>query len=68
MSGRRAEEIHPALMAVLSNINVPGMDGLRLLSEITDRQHQVRRRHTKILTLMMLPLPLLPGRLAAVEQ
>ena len=32
-----AEEIQPALMAVLSDINMPGMDGLRLLSEIKQR-------------------------------
>ena len=34
---RLAEEIEPALMAVLSDINMPGMDGLRLLSEIKQR-------------------------------
>ena len=34
---RLAEEIQPALMAVLSDINMPGMDGLRLLSEIKQR-------------------------------
>ena len=35
--GRLADEIQPALMAVLSDINMPGMDGLRLLSEIKQR-------------------------------
>jgi CheY-like chemotaxis protein len=34
---RRAEEIRPALVAVLSDINMPGMDGLQLLGEI--KQH-----------------------------
>jgi CheY-like chemotaxis protein len=34
---RLAEEIQPALMAALSDINMPGMDGLRLLSEIKQR-------------------------------
>ena len=34
---RLADEIQPALMAVLSDINMPGMDGLRLLSEIKQR-------------------------------
>jgi DNA-binding NtrC family response regulator len=31
---RLAEQIQPALAAVLSDINMPGMDGLQLLSEI----------------------------------
>jgi two-component system, response regulator, stage 0 sporulation protein F len=34
---RLAEEIQPALVAVLSDINMPGMDGLELLSEIKQR-------------------------------
>jgi hypothetical protein len=34
----------------------------------TDRLHQVRRPRVKILTLIMLPLPSLPGRPAALEQ
>jgi CheY-like chemotaxis protein len=31
---RRAGEIEPAFVAVLSDINMPGMDGLQLLGEI----------------------------------
>jgi CheY-like chemotaxis protein len=34
---RLAEEIQPALVAVLSDINMPGMDGLELLGEIKQR-------------------------------
>jgi two-component system, response regulator, stage 0 sporulation protein F len=36
--GRLAEEIQPALVAVLSDINMPGMDGLTLLGEIKHRR------------------------------
>ena len=36
--GRLAEEIQPALVAVLSDINMPGMDGLELLGEIKQRR------------------------------
>jgi two-component system, response regulator, stage 0 sporulation protein F len=36
-SDRLAEEIRPALVAVLSDINMPGMDGLQLLAEIKQR-------------------------------
>jgi CheY-like chemotaxis protein len=35
---RLAEKIHPALVAVLSDINMPGMDGLELLGEIKQRR------------------------------
>jgi len=35
---RLAEEIQPALVAVLSDINMPGMDGLELLGEIRQRR------------------------------
>jgi CheY-like chemotaxis protein len=35
---RLTEEIQPALIAVLSDINMPGMDGLQLLSEIKQRR------------------------------
>ena len=35
---RLAEEIQPALIAVLSDINMPGMDGLELLGEIKQRR------------------------------
>jgi CheY-like chemotaxis protein len=34
---RLAGEIEPALVAVLSDINMPGMDGLQLLGEIKHR-------------------------------
>ena len=35
---RLAEKIHPALVAVFSDINMPGMDGLQLLGEIKQRR------------------------------
>ena len=35
---RLAGEIQPALVAVLSDINMPGMDGLQLLTEIKKRR------------------------------
>jgi CheY-like chemotaxis protein len=35
---RLAGEIQPRLAAVLSDINMPGMDGLQLLSEIKQRR------------------------------
>jgi CheY-like chemotaxis protein len=35
---RLTEEIQPALIAVLSDINMPGMDGLELLGEIKQRR------------------------------
>ena len=34
---RLSAEIEPALLAVLSDINMPGMDGLQLLGEIKQR-------------------------------
>jgi CheY-like chemotaxis protein len=34
---RLSAEIRPALVAVLSDINMPGMDGLQLLAEIKQR-------------------------------
>ena len=34
---RLAGEIEPMLVAVLSDINMPGMDGLKLLGEIKQR-------------------------------
>jgi CheY-like chemotaxis protein len=34
---RLAAEIEPTLVAVLSDINMPGMDGLKLLGEIKQR-------------------------------
>ena len=34
---RLAGEIEPTLLAVLSDINMPGMDGLKLLGEIKQR-------------------------------
>jgi CheY-like chemotaxis protein len=35
---RLAEEIQPTLLAVLSDINMPGMNGLELLDEIKQRR------------------------------
>jgi CheY-like chemotaxis protein len=35
---RLGKEIQPALIAVLSDINMPGMDGLELLGEIKQRR------------------------------
>jgi CheY-like chemotaxis protein len=39
---RLAREIQPTLVAVLSDINMPGMDGLELLSEIKQRRPDLR--------------------------
>jgi CheY-like chemotaxis protein len=36
-----AEEIQPTLVAVLSDINMPGMDGLELLGEIKQRRPEL---------------------------
>ena len=36
--GQLATEIEPTLIAVLSDINMPGMDGLQLLTEIKQRR------------------------------
>jgi CheY-like chemotaxis protein len=33
-----ADEIQPELIVILSDINMPGMDGLKLLSEIKQRR------------------------------
>ena len=38
---RLAEKIQPTLLAVLSDINMPGMDGLELLGEIKQRRPAV---------------------------
>jgi CheY-like chemotaxis protein len=38
---RLAEEIQPALVVVLSDINMPGMDGLQLLGEIKQRRPEL---------------------------
>lgn len=42
---RLAGEIEPTLVAVLSDINMPGMDGLQLLGEIKQRFPEARGRH-----------------------
>jgi CheY-like chemotaxis protein len=38
---RLTEEIRPALVVVLSDINMPGMDGLELLGEIKQRRPEL---------------------------
>jgi CheY-like chemotaxis protein len=38
---RLAEEIQPVLVAVLSDINMPGMNGLELLGEIKQRRPEL---------------------------
>ena len=43
---RLAEEIQPTLIAVLSDINMPGMDGLSLLQ-------QVKQRHAHLPVIMV---------------
>src|ERR1700752_3055660 len=38
---RRAAQIEPTWVAVLSDINMPGMDGLQLLGEIKQRRPEL---------------------------
>ena len=44
--GRLAEDVKPELIVVLSDINMPGMDGLALLRE-------VKQRHPKLPVMMV---------------
>jgi CheY-like chemotaxis protein len=74
---RLAEEIEPALVAVLSDINMPGMDGLQLLGEIKQRRPDLpvmmvtaygdderRRRATELGAVEFITKP---GRFRSVE-
>jgi len=37
----RIDEIHPELIVILSDINMPGMDGLQLLGEIKHKRPEL---------------------------